>query len=260
MPREYLDFKDLKDSPVPENSPFNNLVVYTDFHVKKARNFNDPHRIAWFIESPKPTAGGINFVKKKSNQQLFDKILTSYLPLLEKGDPFVFAPVAFAEDPNINLDQTIKNKSKMVSIIASEKSWAPGHEKRHQSISQYHEKIDGIFGRAYKPIPLNYDGILDYRYHIVFENRNEDFYFSEKLMDCLLCGAIPIYWGCPSIGKFFNMDGFIRINSVEELGRILDNLSEEDYKRRLDAIRENYKTAKYYVHFDKWLRVELEKN
>lgn len=148
----------------------------------------------------------------------------------------------------------------MTSIIASRKSRTPGHEKRHQAISRYHGKIDGIFGRAYKPIAANYDGILDYRYNIIFENRKEDFYFSEKLIDCLLCGTVPIYWGCPSIGKFFNPKGFICIKSVEELGGVLDHISEEDYKNRLDAIRENYKIAKEYIHFDKWLRIEIEKN
>lgn len=120
-------------------------------------------------------------------------------------------------------------------------------------------KIDSIVGRRYKPIAKTSEGLLNVRYSIVIENRKQDFYFSEKFIDCVLCGTVPIYWGCPSIGKFFNDSGIIQFDTLDELEAILNNLSIEDYNKRLDAIKENFKIAGCYLHKDKYLRRELVK-
>ena len=34
-------------------------------------------------------------------------------------------------------------------------------------------------------------------------NGRGDYEFDEKLIDCFLTGTVPIFWGCPSIDKFF---------------------------------------------------------
>ena len=48
------------------------------------------------------------------------------------------------------------------------------------------------------------DFIKDYRFVISFENASSVGYTTEKLIEPLLVGAIPIYWGNPAIGKEFN--------------------------------------------------------
>ena len=62
-----------------------------------------------------------------------------------------------------------------------------------------------------------------------------------------MTGTVPIYWGCPSIGKFFNTDGMIIFNNIEELSNILNNLSIEKYNDMKDAIQENFEKAKEYI-------------
>lgn len=255
----YLKFKNIGKKAAPKDSDLQGLVIYTDFHVKKAKQFNDPRKIAWFIESPKGTGSGLKFVRNKSNQKLFDKIYTCYRPHLEKGKPFVFLPVGTSSIPELNLAEVIKNKSKMVSIIASTKKSAPGHKMRHKAVEKFSNKIDAILGYAYKPIKNNAEGLIDFYYNIAIENRKQDFYFSEKILDCMRAGTVPIYWGCPSIARFFNPKGIIQINSLEELENTLNSISLEDYLSRLDAIKENFHIASFYIHNDKWLRRELNK-
>jgi hypothetical protein len=44
----------------------------------------------------------------------------------------------------------------------------------------------------------------EYEYHIAIENFVSPDYFSEKLMDPLICNTIPIYLGCKNHKKYFN--------------------------------------------------------
>jgi hypothetical protein len=82
---------------------------------------------------------------------------------------------------------------------------------------------------------------------IVIENCKEDYYFTEKLIDCLLSGTIPIYWGCPSIHNFFDKDGILQFNTVEECVQIIKNITENDYFKRLSIVNANFETALQYT-------------
>ncbi len=86
-------------------------------------------------------------------------------------------------------------------------------------------------------------------FSITIENSKEDYMFTEKLIDCFLTGTIPIYYGCPSIGNFFNSNGIIMIDSLEDLSTILPTLNEELYNNMRPYIEENYKTAQQYKTF-----------
>jgi hypothetical protein len=57
----------------------------------------------------------------------------------------------------------------------------------------------------------------DLQFGIVIENVSHRNYFSEKILDCFLLRTIPVYWGCSNIGDFFDMDGIVTINNVDDL-------------------------------------------
>ena len=86
----------------------------------------------------------------------------------------------------------------------------------------------------------------DYRYHFCIENIKRDYWFTEKLIDCFVTGTIPLYWGCPSIEDFFNIDGMICYDEVKELPNILQTCNKELYLSKMDAIKENFELAKKY--------------
>ena len=96
-------------------------------------------------------------------------------------------------------------------------------------------------------------GLKDYMYSIVVENGKHDLYFTEKLIDCFRTGTIPIYWGCPSIGDYFDIDGIIMFDNINELNEILNHLNEEHYAKMLPHVKNNFKKAENYLLVEDWL-------
>jgi hypothetical protein len=101
-------------------------------------------------------------------------------------------------------------------------------------------------------IPSKVEGLKDYRYSVVVENTCQDWYFTEKIIDPLSQGCVPIYWGC-DVSQFFDMGGIITFESVDELKKILDNLSIQDYMSRMKAIRHNFTEAEKYRCAEDWI-------
>ena len=100
-------------------------------------------------------------------------------------------------------------KPKLCSIIVSTKKGLPGHALRHAVVDWSRTcGIDlSVLGRGYHPFELKQEGLLPYHYSVVIENVQEPDYFTEKLLDCMLCGTMPIYWGAPNIGEYFDSAG-----------------------------------------------------
>ena len=77
-------------------------------------------------------------------------------------------------------------------------------------------------------------------FHLAVENSRNLNYYTDKIVDCFATKTIPIYWGAPNIGDYFNKDGIITFENEEDLIDILNNLTEKDYKNKLEAVEENY--------------------
>tara|TARA_R110000868_G_scaffold8986_1_gene45523 strand:- start:12557 stop:14173 length:1617 start_codon:yes stop_codon:yes gene_type:complete len=188
----------------------------------------------------------IDYIKKYYNK--FNLILTWSEEILKLPNA-KFCPLTDLSQFNtlpieLSIDELmIFQKSKNISCVASTKSFFPGHIKRLEIINQTKHRYD-LYGRGFKEISSKLEALKDYRYSIAIENEITNNYFTEKINDCFLTGTIPIYYGCPNISSFYNEKGIIIFNSVEELNEIIDNISEEDYNSRIDAIKENYEKAK----------------
>jgi hypothetical protein len=139
-------------------------------------------------------------------------------------------------------------KKSLLSIIASNKRKLSGHKLRHEFIERCRLKkipLD-LFGRAYKVVDRKEEALTDYMYSVVIENSREANYYTEKLIDCFLQRVIPIYWGAPNIGDFFNPEGLVICNSVEDLIRECEKLTPQTYQQRENAIEENFQLASAY--------------
>jgi len=97
-------------------------------------------------------------------------------------------------------------KPKLMSIMISQKKYAPGHLYRHhlvQRILQTNLPID-IWGRGchhyndprVKGTFVQFEPYIGYQFHIAIENFQTNCYFSEKIIQPLLLGTTPIYLGC----------------------------------------------------------------
>ncbi|MCV2892261.1 glycosyltransferase family 10 domain-containing protein [Lentibacter sp. XHP0401] len=166
----------------------------------------------------------------------FHRILTSDRKFLSQNSNSVHFQTAGSWVPDWH--KTDLSKRAMCSLIASGKTKQEGHKLRHSMVQWCRETgqdID-IMGRGYKPFSEKSAGLAPYRYSIVIENAREENYFTEKLVDALLCNTVPIYWGCPNIADFFDTSGMILCETMADLQRAVEQMSEADYTSRLPGL------------------------
>jgi hypothetical protein len=111
--------------------------------------------------------------------------------------------------------------------------------------------------------------LFDSMFHIAIENTAIKNYFSEKLLDCFQARTVPIYYGCPNIGEYFNIDGILIANSVQEIIDISNNLTEDMYHSMKPAMEDNYNilqkkwrigaTEKWCSHHDAQIEKEIRR-
>ena len=234
-----------------KNEPLQAICFFTDLCIPLVTQVKCPRKIAWLMEPKDFSIKCYDAVLHYANE--FDYILSYDDYVLKRLGNALYYPwgsswVGFRENANL-----IKDKN--VSIIASAKKMLEGHKLRHQII-QENKNIDS-YGSEYRVLPAGASGkssALDsYRYSLVIENSRINNYFTEKLIDCMICKTIPIYWGAPNIDKFFNMDGFINFTSSSEMPAILSMCNEEYYNSKLNAIEENYRLAQKYLVSEDWM-------
>ncbi len=150
---------------------------------------------------------------------------------------------------------TAKIKSELVSMIYSNKESEPGHILRHD-IANNTPGIS-LFGMG-SPTPIEYKetGLENFMFTIAIENMSDKDYFTEKLIDPFLTGTIPIYWGCPNIGEYFNTDGMIILEGDDmwstNIEKVVQSLSLTKYKEMNNAMLENFTKAKDYEIPEEW--------
>jgi hypothetical protein len=150
-------------------------------------------------------------------------------------------------------DAEIGGKTRNMSLIASAKMMLRGHRLRH-SVARWAraEKLDiDLLGLAYQPFDDKRDGLLPYRFSVVIENSRENGYFTEKLVDALLCGTVPIYWGAPDVEKFFDVRGMLVCRTEDDIRKAIRRADLMLYDSMKAAIARNRETAKRYVDQDR---------
>lgn len=229
------------------------ISVFTDelcFHPI-VDQIKSKYKIAWAVESPVIKPHFVNYIKHVENK--FDYIYT-YNP--EKDNP-KYKQSYFGACWIIEENCKIYQKNKLLSIVASNKNYAPGHKLRHEIISKNLHKDLELWGSGYKWFSDEPQDRVkpfkDYMYVIVIENCRYPNYFTDKIIDCFASGCIPIYWGDPNISQHFNQNGFYTWNTVSELSSILEKINKEDYYNKLPYIIENYEKFKKFASPDKWM-------
>jgi glycosyltransferase involved in cell wall biosynthesis len=204
----------------------------------------------------------------KENHEKFALILTHNIELLGLPNAQLRLCLFSCLNKNIHTkewpilsDETLRNiypKSKLLSCISSNKSFLEGHKKRlkfvnHIMSTKYKTHID-MFGVGFNPIKGKIEGLKDYKFSIAIENSYANNECSEKISDCFLTGVIPIYYGAPNIGEYFDINGIFVFNTKEELENIVKDITlngDKIYKDKTKSIRNNYELAiKYTLNSD----------
>jgi hypothetical protein len=191
-------------------------------------------KYGWLLESKYITPQIVDSVKMFPEKYLetFDAIFTHNQELLKIDSKFKWVPAQgfWIKEPKIY------EKSKMISMISSNKTMCEGHRLRLEWVERLWGQVD-MYGRGFNEIANKEDGLCDYMFSVAIENGQYETYFTEKLLDCFATGTIPVYLGAPDIGNYFNKDGIVDLTEEFEV-------SDEIYYSKIDAIKENLEKAK----------------
>lgn len=173
----------------------------------------------------------------------FDSILLSALP---NAKMLIYGQITaeFPDDP----------KDKNISMVCSNKDFCNGHLNRQRVAKSLKGIIDtyGQFdGGSFADDKDIYSG---YRFNIAMENYADGYYFTEKICNCFASRIVPIYLGCPHITEFFNPDGIIRVEYVDDMKGVVERVLQDpegEYNKRLEAIEDNFNRVQKYRSYAK---------
>lgn len=139
-------------------------------------------------------------------------------------------------------ERKIYEKSKLVSMISSNKAYTPGHRNRLQYVEKFKNSVD-LYGDGFKRIERKEDGLKDYMFSINIENAVYDTYFTEKLTDCFATGTIPIFYGSRGVLEYFNEDGIIFLDHNFDI----NTLTEDLYYSKIEAVKDNLERVQNFT-------------
>ena len=190
----------------------------------------------------------------------YDVVYTSERSIVGKYPNIKFA-FAGSNLPWVR-DVGVHNKTKNCSLIGSPKKYAFGHALRHHFADKFKDKIDlfgGVAGSkrlGSKPFEGKEEALNDYRFSLIIENDKYETYYTEKLTDAFATGTIPVYWGTPDIGNYFNHEGIIELTPDFDI----DSLTEELYNSKLDAVSDNFERVQNLLSADDMLYKQINEN
>jgi len=225
------------------------ITVYHDYTPTLEELNINPYNIL-LLSEPNELFGLHTWAIK--NQNHFSCILTWGQEVLDNCPNSLLLPFGMSflwETPKFyeNINQS---KKKVKSFfICGEKQMVEGHKFRHK-VYNTENYINTPHNWIYScPVEEKNNNFIDSMFHVAIENTKNTNYFTEKIIDAFLTKTIPIYRGCPNIGEFFDINGIITFDTEIELIGILNDLIEEDYWGRKQAIETNYNLALYWKDY-----------
>ena len=160
----------------------------------------------------------------------------------------------------------LNDRKKFLCMILSNKSFGVFlngivlPETRKHSLMQYREHMDNKFcellgtekyesyGKGWNPKcfkgPLKvwadmHKTLGEHKFAFVPENSSYPGYVSDKIINAMCCGAIPIYAGAPDISEYIPRNTFIKSTSYkpEDLVKRMEATSFSEYQKYRNAIR-----------------------
>jgi hypothetical protein len=124
--------------------------------------------------------------------------------------------------------------------------------ERMRFTQRLEEKMPVFYGGRYKnniggPIGGHYNSqaIIDFykrgKFAITMENTFGPYYITEKLVNGLRAGVIPVYWGTDRVSEFFNPRRFFHLKSTatdEDMSELIERMCKLTDEEYLNIIRE----------------------
>jgi hypothetical protein len=236
-----------------DNKAYDYLVIFDDLHAPIKLRCNPENTIHLAVEPPTVLRYPESFLRQFAWAVSQDKRIKH--PGVIYGQPgltwFIGWQPGSGDTKTTISFKSLEDlfdfpKTKLISVIASNKAFTPDHAKRLSFAMKlkehYGDKID-FYGRGFNKMDDKLEALRDYRFNVVLENSSVEDYFSEKFTDCVIAGTYPIYYGCPNLESYFPSSSFVRIdvNDFSKSVEVIDNALAEG----LDIInRENLRLAR----------------
>jgi hypothetical protein len=150
----------------------------------------------------------------------------------------------YTQDYESLTDAPAPQKTKLISVITSNKVFTQGHVNRIkfvEKLKQHYGNQMDVFGRGYRNFEDKWDILAPYKYHIAIENSAQRYYWTEKISDCFLAQTFPFYYGCNNLSDYFPTDSYQEIDildaehAIEQIDRTVLNGT---YEQKQDVLAE----------------------
>jgi len=223
------------------------INFYVDNNVYFLEDHSDPIGVCLLVEPRSIIPGTYTWVEEHYDRFkyvfTFDSKLLATIP---NAKLLIYGQIT-AEFPDIP-------KDKNISMVCSDKGFCEGHVQRVKTAMDLQDKIDtyGKFnGGSFADDKDVYGG---YRFNVCMENYSDGWYFTEKICNCFASKTIPIYWGCPHIGEFFDWEGIFYCQTADDVLKAVDRIlldPEGIYEAKREHIERNYVTVQKYRSYAK---------
>lgn len=216
------------------------VEFYVDYDVFKVSG-SEQNAIALLVEPRAIMPGVYYWMEENYNKFRYVFTFDSVLLKLENAKLLIYGQIT-AEYPN-------ENKRKDISMVASDKDGCAGHRTRQWVATLLTDRID-TYGRFNGgPYCTDREYLAEYKFNVAMENYSDGHYFTEKICNCFASRTVPIYWGCPHIGEYFNMDGIVYCERPEDVLTAVDRIRKDplyEYAKRCAAIEDNLRRVQKY--------------
>ena len=102
----------------------------------------------------------------------------------------------------------------------------PMRELFFHELSRYKKVASGgkYLNNTGCPVPDKLAFCRRYKFHIAFENSSSPGYTTEKLMQAFAADTVPIYYGNPTVGDDFRLDGLVLVRDRSDVERAIEEI------------------------------------
>lgn len=230
------------------------VTLFVDGFINRpeADQVDSPVKIGWLHEPqclyPQVYADAV------FNAHKFDCVLTYHAELLARPG-FRFMPYAGVWVPRAQW--SMHAKIGLCSMLYGAKQATEGHRLRHaiaDAVGAYDVHFFGARGTPVDYSPRTKVTVLArYAFSIVGETCRQENLFTEILLDCFATGTIPVFWGCPNVGDFFDERGVLSFETADECASLVGELSLGLYDSLSRYAQENLRRVADYAVAEDWL-------
>lgn len=254
----------------PKFNLFSNYEQFNHLHAPKYFDWvkDGTGEINFFVDDYVKTHNNINNGKPKVALLIEPRTIqpTIYEWMEEHWEEFdwIFTHddviVGYDNALPINFMQWYKSydvpKTKVISMVCSDKSLCNEHEERKKLADLLGNKVDhyGTYKGGYKCD--YYECRAEYMFEVVVDNNWTGHWISEKLANPIMSHTIPIFLGGKILPDDVYSEGMIIVNSIDEIPGVVDEIlkdPEKMYSKYIKYANLNYKnTLNNHQTFEDW--------